>query len=644
MIHALQDKHVDLKRVTEAIAATGRKIADAMDPYLLEGLFHGRAAERTEAFIARELKPLMNRMRLSGTKMADFEEYLWMRHAPERNAQIARIDKDRPDGGAGVSTKKARDYLAALDPKKKAVFESLAADVDAITGGTLDLLVAEGLETAEAAAAMREAYEFYVPLHRAETEDSGAGTGAGNGTGQGMSIRGPETRRAVGSDKAAVDILGNLVMARERAITRAEKNRVSNALLGLALTNPNPDFWRVDAAPKERVVERGADGKDHVVERVRPGFGNAPNVVFTKVKGQAHYIVFNENDARAMRLAESMKNLDAEEIGAALAGVGKATRYFSAMATQYNPIFGVVNLFRDTQEAMLNLQSTPIAGRQGEVLRNIGAAAQGIWAALRGKEGAKPGEWGRLWAEFQREGGKTGYRDSFANAAGRAEKLREELGDFGEGWTAKAREAIFRGKNSAFMQWLSDYNEMMENAVRLSAYKSAVDSGMSRPRAAMLAKELTVNFNRKGAKTRQIGALYAFFNASAQGTARIAQTLFDRKGGRAALSRTGKQIVSGGLLLGAMQAALLAAAGFDDDEPPEFVRESNFVKREQKKQAPRYLPPMTGAVARAGAVIPSVSRHARSPFERKALFQRVRRKPTPFVSARLPAFRAGIRS
>jgi hypothetical protein len=35
--------------------------------------------------------------------------------------------------------------------------------------------------------------------------------------------------------------------------------------------------------------------------------------------------------------------------------------------------------------------------------------------------------------------------------------------------------------------------------------------------------------------------------------------------------------MAGGLLLGSMQAALLAAAGFDDEEPPEFIRSKNIV-------------------------------------------------------------------
>jgi len=77
-----------------------------------------------------------------------------------------------------------------------------------------------------------------------------------------------------------------------------------------------------------------------------------------------------------------------------------------------------------------------------------------------------------------------------------------------------------------------------------------------------------VNFNRKGQIGRQMGALYAFFNASVQGTARMYETLK----GPAKI-----KIIGGGLLLGSLQAMTLFWAGFDEDEPPEFVKERNIV-------------------------------------------------------------------
>ena len=121
----------------------------------------------------------------------------------------------------------------------------------------------------------------------------------------------------------------------------------------------------------------------------------------------------------------------------------------------------------------------------------------------------------------------------------------------------------------------------MENAVRVAAFKVSVEKGMSDEKAASLAKNLTVNFNRKGQISPIAGSLYAFFNASVQGTARLANTLFvlnDPKDIRSVrLSPAGKKIVAGGMALGVFQALALAMAGYDDDEPPEFLKDKNLI-------------------------------------------------------------------
>jgi hypothetical protein len=87
-------------------------------------------------------------------------------------------------------------------------------------------------------------------------------------------------------------------------------------------------------------------------------------------------------------------------------------------------------------------------------------------------------------------------------------------------------------------------------------------------RAARIAKDITVNFNRKGQIANQMGAMYAFFNASVQGTAKLIETY---KG------PAGKAIITGSLLLGSLQAVSLMLAGFDDDEPAEFIKQRNVI-------------------------------------------------------------------
>ena len=603
LIYAMQDKQIDMRRVVQSIMRTGKKVKDEVNAYLQEELFHGRAAKGVKDFLDFELRPLLKQMQEAKVDMGDFEEYLWNRHAEERNKQIAKINPDMPDGGSGIETAKARAYLAGLSAEQRKTFEALAAKVETMNRESQRVLVESGLEKQSTIDAWNGAYQHYVPLQR-EDVDSGH-----VGTGKGFSVRGSSSKRAMGSGKKVVDIIANLTMQRERNIVRAEKNRVSNALLGLAVQNPNPDFWKVDQAPKERVVQEKAiytvldsagnkieeftrmdDAErlanktpgasidqawgDRVTERVMPGFTSRDNVLLTRINGEDHYVIFNERDERAMRMATAMKNLDMDNLGRVLSVVGKATRYLASINTQYNPVFGVINLIRDAQGALINLSSTPLAGEQKRVLGYTKDALVGIYKDIRAhRAGGKPSSnWAALFEEFQKEGGQTGYRDQYANAEARAESIKSELEQFKDGKAKQLARGLFG--------WLSDYNETMENAVRLAAYKAAKEKGMSKQQAASLAKNITVNFNRKGQMATQVGSLYAFFNASVQGTARIAGTLFDMKDGdirTARLSSTGKKIVYGGIMLGSMQALLLAAAGFGDDEPPDFIKERNLI-------------------------------------------------------------------
>jgi hypothetical protein len=58
----------------------------------------------------------------------------------------------------------------------------------------------------------------------------------------------------------------------------------------------------------------------------------------------------------------------------------------------------------------------------------------------------------------------------------------------------------------------------------------------------------------------------------------LGETLFTKdKNGKIKLSSVGKKIIAGGMFIGVMQAAILAAAGLGADEPPEWVKSKNLV-------------------------------------------------------------------
>lgn len=590
-IYSIQDKHIDTKRVVKAVRDAIGSIADNLDPYLQEELYHGRAAMATKEFLEKSIRPLLTDMQSRGIDISDFEEYLHNRHAERRNVQVAKVNPTMQDGGSGIKTADARAYLAGLPAAKRTAYQALARRIDQMNRETRALLVSSGLEKQSTIDAWEMAYgDEYVPLMREEM-DNGA-----MGIGQGFSVRGSSSKRAMGSDKPVANILANMALQREKAITRAEKRKIGEALYGMVLSAPNPDFWfAIDPAlaqnPSQitatafQLISMGMSPADaeaiaaeptqryidprtkQVAYRINPALRSADNVLAVRIDGEDKYVFFNAQDERAMRMAKALKNLDSDQLGFVLGTTAKVTRYFSAVNTQWNPIFGVVNITRDIQTALLNLQSTPLHGKQVEVMKHVGSALKGIYIDLRDHRAGKTpsSSWAQLFEEFQREGGATGYRDMYANAKERADSIVSELKQIKSGTALNVGRGI--------MGWLSDYNEAMENAVRVASYKVGKEQGMSNQQAASLAKNLTVNFNRKGQTALQAGALYAFFNASIQGSARMAQTMFE--GGK--LSGIGKKILTGGLLLGSMQALLLAAAGFDDDEPPDFVRERSLV-------------------------------------------------------------------
>ncbi|TXH43245.1 MAG: hypothetical protein E6Q97_34390, partial [Desulfurellales bacterium] len=592
VIYKLQDKNIDAKRVIEAITKSVGKVADAVNVYLQEELFHGRAASRVAEFGARELKPMLNQMKLAGLTMDEVEEFLHARHAKEANAVIAQRNPGDPgmqDGGSGMTNADADAYFAKLPASQRSKLEAIAKRVDAMIADTRKLYVQYGLEDQAVVDGWTGMFKNYIPLMR-ENKDGGMGIG------QGFSVKGKEVKGRTGSKRKVVDILANIAAQREKVIVRGEKNRVAQALVGLAWANPNKGFWEVRSqAPTERVYD---DKLKKVVDRPDPMFKSRDNVVGAKVKDSKgnvteQFVVFNEDDPRAMRMAAAMKNLDAGNLEGLLGVSAKITRYFSAINTQYNPVFGVVNLVRDVQGAMVNLAATPLAGQQAKIAKDTVSALAGIYGDIRKtrKGGMSTSKWAQLWEQMQEDGGTTGYRELFKTSADRGESLKAIINPdawmdskWGKVFTAdgklKVPMSVAKEKAGDLFGWLSDYNEAMENGVRLAAYKAALDKGMSRQQAASLSKNLTVNFNRKGQVGMQAGAVYAFFNAAMQGTARIGQTLFDMDGGdikTLRLSGVGKKVVYGGVLLGVMQALALSAAGFDDEDPPEFLRERSLI-------------------------------------------------------------------
>lgn len=595
-IYKYQDKQVDLKDVQKEISKTIGKIDDALNAYRKETLYYGRVADQQEQFLNKELKPLLKEMTDKKLTLDEVDKYLLALHAEERNKSIAKRVNGMPDGGSGMKTADAKAYLAGLSPDKAKDLQSISNRVRKIIAGTQNIEVAGGLELQSKIDGWNKAWPNYVPAFRDEVDY----VNSGSGMGQGFSTRGSSSKRAVGSDKPVKEIIASLSDQRQKAIVRSEKARVGKALYALAIANPNPDYWlaidpnsKSDIKQTEQMLrDSGFDPGDiaqliqnmaqepktgsikRVFNPVTKQFDEvvkyeinaqnrySSNVLAIRVNGEDKFLFFNPSNERAKRMAEAIKNLDAEQLGEVTQTIANVTRFIAALSTQYNPIFGAWNFARDVQGAALNLTTTPLRYKKYAVTSGAFKVMKGIYKEVRARRagGQTSGYYSDLYRDFESVGGKTGFINQFSNLNKQGTIVERELKNLKKGKIA--------GIPTSVGGWLSDYNDTLENAVRLSAYEQGIKIGLSKEESAEIAKNLTVNFNRKGAKTAGLGALYAFFNSAVQGPVRLVETL---------RGPAGKKIIAGGFLLGAFQAAILAMAGFDEDEPSEFIKQKNFV-------------------------------------------------------------------
>ena len=455
----LQDKFLDGKRIQERIELEAGRIDDQFNFYDREQTYHGRTAEQVKLFVRREALPLLKSIQQLGFTQQQVNKFLHAKHAQERNREIAKINRFYPDGGSGMTNSDARDYLDGLSETDREKLERISARVQRVLQQTRTILVDSGLETQDTIDKWEEKYPTYVPLFRnledADYMELSEGTG---GTGQGFSIGSNFSKRALGSDKPVEDILTNIIAQRERAIVRAEKNLVGQALFGLAVQAPNPEVWIAVDPRNARNPQRAAeeleefglpgelalnifqppkkatiDKKTGLVRSTTPNLNSVDNALSVRIDGKDKYVIFNPRSDRGKRLAMSMKNIDGQALGSAAIAMAPITRWIAATNTQYNPVFGGVNFSRDIQGAMIQLGTTPLASKRKEVLNNVGNAIKAIYNVERDETKGVTrnigdyNEMERLYFEFRLKGGKTAYRDQFTNIEDRAKQMKKEL-------------------------------------------------------------------------------------------------------------------------------------------------------------------------------------------------------------------------
>ncbi|HGV8116679.1 hypothetical protein JG531_07665 [Escherichia coli O157:H7] len=595
-VRQMQDKFQVLKAVQENIRKTGGKVDDSNNAYMAEELFHGKAENDLNVMKERYVQPLAKLLADYKIAQADLDEYLYARHAPERNAHIAKINPKMPDGGSGMTNAEAAEIMQRVrNSGKQAQYDRLAGIVDDMLARRRELIREAGLEESGVVDAWQKAYRYYVPLKGQDVD----GVVSLPRTGKGFTIGGRESRQAMGRASRAQSPSTQVIQDLSESLIRNRKNEVGNAFLKLVQDNPDKDYWQVFTDDRPDTMRAIAERKDQetgetireVVERPVAMAMMADRYFTTKKNGKTYYIKLH--DPRLMR---AMKNMGPETSNAVIRTLGKVNRFLATVNTSYNPEFLVSNFIRDVQTAVMNLKAEQ--GRSDGKLKGLDnlsalavvkdsrSAMSAVYASLRGKTlTGKGAQWQKVWKEFVEDGGKTGWFN-MGDLEGQQKEMDRLVSLAKGGWKGQSI-----GAWNSFLNLVEDANGAVENALRLSAYKHARDAGLSRQQAASLAKNMTVNFNRRGEQGALMNSLYMFANASIQGTANLVRTLGHLNGDGPLLERLrwknlnvpqkiALAAVGAGYLLGSLNRSV---AGEDDDgvnwydKVPDHVKERNLV-------------------------------------------------------------------
>lgn len=568
----LQDKMLPIKEMIEQIKDAGGNVNDVNDTYMLEQLYHGKVFEEIRQREQDLQVPLLEALKLAHDgplkiTPEQFEDYLYARHAPERNAYLRT--RGAPDQNpSGMSDKEANAILDrfALDGKLPEL-ESLARLADRITADTTRTRVAAGLISEEAAKA--SPYQYYVPLRGFAEEDLDPGQPTENQTrarsGKGFSVGGREDRTVTGRGRKAGDILGHLFLQNTEAVIRGQKNEVALSFMRLLQDNADAGYGQIlKTAPTRRVV----GGNGMIQEAGDPTYRQSPDIVTAKWKGKE--IIARVTDPRLARAIKSDYVSTSNDLVNGLQRIaGTLNRYLATVNTSWNPEFLISNLARDMQTAGLLAQQYDIKGLGGKIIGNAPKAMAGIREVLR--DGTENGRWAKAFRELQKAGGTTEFL-GIHDLESQVRNIRRSITQ--TGLAATPRKALeYLGKVGKFVD---DYNKVAENAFRLSAYVAAREAGVSEKQAAFLAKNLTVNFNKGGEMKGFMNALYLFYNASVQGSFVLLNGL---------KSKRVQKIVAGVVVAGILQDLINRAISGDEDDNgvkdyddiPDYVLETNFV-------------------------------------------------------------------
>lgn len=287
------------------------------------------------------------------------------------------------------------------------------------------------------------------------------------------------------------------------------------------------------------------------------------------MKDGEEYVIYVNGDPQ---LAQAMNNTRAHRVREIQSGkLDRAAawlgRKMAAAYTSLSPLFIPSNYFRDLT---MTLASTAIRedGRYNYLLRKNLATSWNLGFMLKDYQNGKlrekvnngnatPKE--QMFYDFMMNGGETGFVSSL-DVEDLKKKFKNDLKDL-DRWKANPVKV-----GHTIMDGIEFLNRAIEDSNRFAVYMTSIQYGRSIDEAVNDAKDVTLNFNRKGTGEygwQMIRNLYLFINPAVQSLQTLGALVKHHPFKFTAVTASW---LASGVLVPIVNAALMSLLGGDDDK------------------------------------------------------------------------------
>lgn len=581
-----------------------------------------------------------NRVMAERDAQKDFAEYQ-KQHPKSTKALQDFIDECRKRDYAGLTALTGMEEIVDAEAEAQVMVDeyenahdttALWSKVNAVSKAVLSKSYECGMMSKETYDSVRDMYEFYIPLRGFDEKTSSEAYAYLTHK---QSLFNAPIKKAEGRRSKADDPFANLQSMAESAIMQGNRNKlVKQKFLNFALNHPSdlvsvsdlwlqydavadewkpifPDNIDINDSPEEverkmnefedkmkQLAESAPDnykhGKDavNIPYRVVENRNLRQHQVVVKRNGRDYVITINGNP-RAAQVLNGQTNPDNDisgSIGQLVHLIGDVNRTLSSLYTTLQPDFIASNFLRDMvySNSMVWVKESP----KYAIQYNMNFAKLPIVRMVMLLDKYRRGtldmndEIEKMFYQFMMNGGETGF-SRMADIDEHKKEIKKMLKAANE----KIPAHVVR---ECMATWIGEVGRGIEMRARFAAFVTSRNAGRTIDRSIWDAKEISVNFNKKGAGDKFLGAEgqtmlgnvaagvsgagragYIFWNAALQGT--FGNFL------KYAMRHPGKMgtVVASWYGLAMLVTALASAGGDDDDDSyydiPEHTRRQNLI-------------------------------------------------------------------